>query len=169
MFSNSLPQLQVSVEYGLYEMMSWRAIRLEVAPKNENWGFNISEREAMLSAGTVDKNVERVYKEEKKRMDVNCLQNHSIQSAYHVAQRFLCLKYSNQVGNTIRPALMNLKECCCLKFISLKFIVVVFERTDTKDYVPELAELIIDRNNNPSLHIDLKGILLGNPETYAED
>ncbi|XP_024639500.1 uncharacterized protein [Medicago truncatula] len=110
MFSNSLPQLQVSVEYGLYEMMSWRAIRLEVAPKNENWGFNISEREAMLSAGTVDKNVERVYKEEKKRMDVNCLQNHSIQSAYHVAQR-----------------------CCCLKFISLKFIVVVFERTDTKD------------------------------------
>lgn len=63
MFSNSLPQLQVSVEYGLYEMMSWRAIRLEVAPKNENWGFNISEREAMLSAGTVDKNVERVYKE----------------------------------------------------------------------------------------------------------
>ncbi|XP_024639404.1 uncharacterized protein [Medicago truncatula] len=125
--------ISVSVEYGLYEMMSWRAIRLEVAPKNENWGFNISEREAMLSAGTVDKNVERVYKEEKKRMDVNCLQNHSIQSAYHVAQRLLCLKYSNQVGNTIRPALMNLKECCCLKFISLKFIVVVFERTDTKD------------------------------------
>lgn len=36
-------------------------------------------------------------------------------------------------------------------------------------YVPELAELIIDRNYNPSLHIDLKGILLGNPETYAED
>ncbi|AET00950.2 hypothetical protein MTR_5g097770 [Medicago truncatula] len=104
--------IKVSVEYGLYEMMSWRAIRLEVAPKNENWGFNISEREAMLSAGTVDKNVERVYKEEKKRMDVNCLQNHSIQSAYHVAQRLLCLKYSNQVGNTIRPALMNLKEYC---------------------------------------------------------
>lgn len=24
-------------------------------------------------------------------------------------------------------------RCCCLKFISLKFIVVVFERTDTKD------------------------------------
>ncbi|BAT87042.1 hypothetical protein LR48_Vigan09g247900 [Vigna angularis] len=37
-------------------------------------------------------------------------------------------------------------------------------------YVPELAELIQDRNKDPSLHIDLKGILLGNPETSdAED
>ncbi|XP_027346904.1 serine carboxypeptidase-like 31 [Abrus precatorius] len=37
-------------------------------------------------------------------------------------------------------------------------------------YVPELAELIHDRNNDPSLYIDLKGILLGNPETSdAED
>ncbi|XP_027933578.1 serine carboxypeptidase-like 31 isoform X1 [Vigna unguiculata] len=38
-------------------------------------------------------------------------------------------------------------------------------------YVPELAELIQDRNNkDPSLHIDLKGIMLGNPETSdAED
>ncbi|XP_021902172.1 serine carboxypeptidase-like 31 [Carica papaya] len=37
-------------------------------------------------------------------------------------------------------------------------------------YVPELAELIYDKNNDPSLYIDLKGILLGNPETSdAED
>ncbi|XP_028775540.1 serine carboxypeptidase-like 31 [Neltuma alba] len=37
-------------------------------------------------------------------------------------------------------------------------------------YVPELAELIVDRNKDPYLHIDLKGILLGNPETSdAED
>jgi len=43
--------------------MSQRAIRLEVAPKDGDWGFNIAEREAMLPAGTVDKNVERVYKE----------------------------------------------------------------------------------------------------------
>lgn len=27
-------------------------------------------------------------------------------------------------------------------------------------YVPVLAELIIDKNNNPSLHIDLKGFLV---------
>ncbi|CAA3013625.1 serine carboxypeptidase-like 31 [Olea europaea subsp. europaea] len=37
-------------------------------------------------------------------------------------------------------------------------------------YVPELAELIHDKNKDPSLFIDLKGILLGNPETHdAED
>uniref|UniRef100_A0A0R0J877 Phosphoglycerate mutase family protein n=1 Tax=Glycine max TaxID=3847 RepID=A0A0R0J877_SOYBN len=56
-------KLKVSVEYGLCEMMSRDAIRLEVAPKDGNWGFDVSEREAMLPAGTVDKNVERVYKE----------------------------------------------------------------------------------------------------------
>nr|XP_043626445.1 serine carboxypeptidase-like 31 [Erigeron canadensis] len=37
-------------------------------------------------------------------------------------------------------------------------------------YVPELAGLITDRNKDPSLFINLKGILLGNPETSdAED
>ncbi|KAI8567578.1 hypothetical protein RHMOL_Rhmol02G0132900 [Rhododendron molle] len=37
-------------------------------------------------------------------------------------------------------------------------------------YVPELAELILDKNKDPSLFIDLRGILLGNPETCdAED
>ncbi|GMN50865.1 hypothetical protein TIFTF001_020025 [Ficus carica] len=37
-------------------------------------------------------------------------------------------------------------------------------------YVPELAELVYDKNKDPSLHIDIKGILLGNPETSdAED
>ncbi|KAK4590061.1 hypothetical protein RGQ29_020577 [Quercus rubra] len=37
-------------------------------------------------------------------------------------------------------------------------------------YVPELAELIHDKNKDPFLYIDLKGILLGNPETSdAED
>ncbi|KAG8385579.1 hypothetical protein BUALT_Bualt03G0059900 [Buddleja alternifolia] len=37
-------------------------------------------------------------------------------------------------------------------------------------YVPELAEVIHDKNKDPSLFIDLRGILLGNPETNdAED
>ncbi|XP_062162831.1 serine carboxypeptidase-like 31 [Alnus glutinosa] len=37
-------------------------------------------------------------------------------------------------------------------------------------YVPELAELIHDKNEDPSLHINLQGVLLGNPETSdAED
>lgn len=50
--------------------------------------------------------------QEKKRMEVNCLQNHSTQKVYHVAQRLLCLKYSNQDEDTIREALQNLKEFC---------------------------------------------------------
>lgn len=36
-------------------------------------------------------------------------------------------------------------------------------------YVPELAELIHDKNKGPSLYIDLKGILMGNPETSDAD
>lgn len=32
-------------------------------PQDGNWGFNISELEAMLPAGTVDSTVEHVYKE----------------------------------------------------------------------------------------------------------
>uniref|UniRef100_A0A5B7C8J7 Carboxypeptidase n=1 Tax=Davidia involucrata TaxID=16924 RepID=A0A5B7C8J7_DAVIN len=37
-------------------------------------------------------------------------------------------------------------------------------------YVPELAEVIHNKNKDPSLFIDLRGILLGNPETCdAED
>ncbi|KAE9611229.1 hypothetical protein Lal_00012006 [Lupinus albus] len=55
--------LKVSVEYGLCEMMNSEAIREEVAPKDGNWGFHISEREAMLPTGTLDNNVQRLYKE----------------------------------------------------------------------------------------------------------
>ncbi|WJZ96333.1 hypothetical protein VitviT2T_015028 [Vitis vinifera] len=36
-------------------------------------------------------------------------------------------------------------------------------------YVPELAEVIYDKNKDPSLFIDLRGILLGNPETCDAD
>ncbi|XP_054780569.1 uncharacterized protein LOC129288170 isoform X2 [Prosopis cineraria] len=53
----------VSVELGLCEMMSREAINLALAPKDGNWGFDVTEREAMLPAGTVDKNAKRVYKE----------------------------------------------------------------------------------------------------------
>ncbi|KAK7339253.1 hypothetical protein VNO77_19909 [Canavalia gladiata] len=56
-------KVKVSIEYGLCEMMNREAIRLNVAPKDGNWGFDIAEREAMLPAGTVDRNVERVYQE----------------------------------------------------------------------------------------------------------
>ncbi|KAK7293261.1 hypothetical protein RJT34_16124 [Clitoria ternatea] len=56
-------KVKVSIEYGLCEMMNREAIRLNVAPKDGKWGFDIAESEAMLPAGTVDKNVQRVYKE----------------------------------------------------------------------------------------------------------
>lgn len=43
--------------------MNSKAIRPNVAPKDGNMSFDIAELEAMLPAETVDKNVERVYKE----------------------------------------------------------------------------------------------------------
>lgn len=44
-------------------MINRIAIRLNVAPKDGNLNFDISECEAMLPVGTVDKNVEKVFKE----------------------------------------------------------------------------------------------------------
>ncbi|XP_028796031.1 uncharacterized protein LOC114751543 [Neltuma alba] len=44
-------------------MMSREAISPALAPKDGNWGFDIAEREAILPAGTVDKNAKRMYKE----------------------------------------------------------------------------------------------------------
>lgn len=48
--------------------------------------------------------------QEVKRMEVNCMKYHSIQMAYRVAQRLVCLKYSNQDEDGIRQALQSLKE-----------------------------------------------------------
>ncbi|KAL3829897.1 hypothetical protein ACJIZ3_018699 [Penstemon smallii] len=47
---------------------------------------------------------------EVKRMEMNLGQYHDIQMAYRVAQRLICLKYSNQDEDSIRQALHNLKE-----------------------------------------------------------
>ncbi|KAA8521355.1 hypothetical protein F0562_012026 [Nyssa sinensis] len=52
----------------------------------------------------------RITEKEVKRMEVNCLQYHAIQMAYRVAQRVICLKYSNQDEDSIRQALQKLKE-----------------------------------------------------------
>ncbi|KAL8539847.1 hypothetical protein ACS0TY_001447 [Phlomoides rotata] len=49
---------------------------------------------------------------EVKRMEVNFEQHHDLQMAYRVAQRLVCLKYSNQDGDSIREALQNLKGSC---------------------------------------------------------
>jgi hypothetical protein len=44
-------------------MINSIAIRLNVTPKDGNFSFDISELEAMLPAGTMDNNIEMVYKE----------------------------------------------------------------------------------------------------------
>ncbi|CAI8612419.1 unnamed protein product [Vicia faba] len=56
-------KVKVSIEYGLCEVINNVAIRPNVAPKDGNISFDISELEALLPAGTVDKKVERVYNE----------------------------------------------------------------------------------------------------------
>ncbi|XP_072093317.1 DNA mismatch repair protein MSH4 isoform X2 [Arachis hypogaea] len=53
----------------------------------------------------------KIIEKEVTRMELNCLQHHSVQKAYLVAQRLICLKYSNQDEEMIRQALSNLKEC----------------------------------------------------------
>lgn len=60
---NPFDFFQVTIEYGLCEMLNREAIRPNVAPKDGNFDFNISELEALLPAGTVDHAVEKVYPE----------------------------------------------------------------------------------------------------------
>ncbi|CAL9145540.1 unnamed protein product [Musa hybrid cultivar] len=52
----------------------------------------------------------KIAEEDVKRMDINREQFHSIQVAYQVVQKLICLKYSNQSEDYIRQALQNLKE-----------------------------------------------------------
>ncbi|XP_077235396.1 MUTS-like protein 4 isoform X2 [Tasmannia lanceolata] len=52
----------------------------------------------------------RIAEKEVRRMKINCVQYESIQMAYRVAQRLICLKYSNQDEDGIRRAMQNLKE-----------------------------------------------------------
>jgi len=54
---------QVSIEYGLCEMLNREAIRRVSVPKDGNFGFNIAELHALLPAGTVDRAVKPVYEE----------------------------------------------------------------------------------------------------------
>ncbi|GKE27302.1 hypothetical protein Tco_1442686, partial [Tanacetum coccineum] len=53
----------------------------------------------------------RITEKEMKRKEVNYEQYESIQMAYRVAQRLICLKYSSQDDDSIRQALQHLKEC----------------------------------------------------------
>ncbi|KAJ3689018.1 hypothetical protein LUZ61_018182 [Rhynchospora tenuis] len=53
----------------------------------------------------------KITEEEVKRISTNCEEHESIQMAYRVAQRLICLKYANQSEEYIRQALKDLKEC----------------------------------------------------------
>uniref|UniRef100_A0A0D9WYW4 DNA mismatch repair proteins mutS family domain-containing protein n=1 Tax=Leersia perrieri TaxID=77586 RepID=A0A0D9WYW4_9ORYZ len=52
----------------------------------------------------------RITEQEMVRMDSNSEQYRSLQMAYQVAQRLICLKHSNQGEDYIREALQNLKD-----------------------------------------------------------
>ncbi|XVF13409.1 hypothetical protein REPUB_Repub08aG0205400 [Reevesia pubescens] len=52
----------------------------------------------------------RITEKEVNRMEVNCLHYNQIQMAYCVAQRLICLKYSNHDEDSIRQALQSLKD-----------------------------------------------------------
>ncbi|XP_055962408.1 uncharacterized protein LOC126687960 [Mercurialis annua] len=56
-------KIKVNIEYGLCEMLNTQAIRHDVAPRDGNFSFNISELEALLPPGSVDHTVEPVYPE----------------------------------------------------------------------------------------------------------
>ncbi|KAL2518149.1 DNA mismatch repair protein MSH4 [Abeliophyllum distichum] len=59
---------------------------------------------------TAERITSRITQKEMKRMEINCKQYYDVQIAYRVAQRLMCLKYSNQDEDSIRQALQNLKE-----------------------------------------------------------
>lgn len=54
-------KIKVAVEYGLCEMLNSVAIRPEMAPKDGDFAFNISECEASLPSGTIDHSSKPVY------------------------------------------------------------------------------------------------------------
>ncbi|KAL0547700.1 hypothetical protein IC582_012124 [Cucumis melo] len=61
--SAATSQLKVSIEYGLCEKLNHKAIPPEVAPKDWNWGFNISDLQTILPTVSTDHSVEPIYEE----------------------------------------------------------------------------------------------------------
>jgi hypothetical protein len=56
-------KIKVAIEFGLSEIPHPIFIKSEVAPKDGKFDFKISDLEAMFPEGTVDSNVDMVYKE----------------------------------------------------------------------------------------------------------
>ncbi|KAG2636978.1 hypothetical protein PVAP13_2NG481800 [Panicum virgatum] len=57
----------------------------------------------------------QITQQEMTRMDANCEEFRSLRMAYQVAQRLVCLKYSNQGDDYIREELRKLKEGLCCR------------------------------------------------------
>ncbi|RXI00994.1 hypothetical protein DVH24_001228 [Malus domestica] len=74
----------------------------------------------------------RITEKEVKRMEVNCLQYHPVQMAYHVVQRLICLKYSSQDEDSIREALHNLKESYIHGMLPLNSAYVLHGRSQAR-------------------------------------
>jgi hypothetical protein len=64
--SKSLCEFQVSIEYGLSEMMNAEAMGVfvsQVAPSVDTWFPDLAELEAVLPTGTIDHSTEPLYPE----------------------------------------------------------------------------------------------------------
>ncbi|OIV92781.1 hypothetical protein TanjilG_00915 [Lupinus angustifolius] len=93
--------------------IDFKVFQLKEGPRHvPHYGLLLAEAAGLPSSviETARMVTSRIAEKEVKRMGVNCLQYHSVQKYYHVSQRLLCLKYSNQDEDTIRQALQNLKE-----------------------------------------------------------
>lgn len=60
----------MSIEYGLCEKLNHKAIPPEVAPKDWNWGFNISDLQTILPTVSTDHSVEPIYEEAQTKLPV---------------------------------------------------------------------------------------------------
>ncbi|GJN07432.1 hypothetical protein PR202_ga25264 [Eleusine coracana subsp. coracana] len=77
-----------------------------------HYGLRLA-RVAGLPASVIDTATSitsRVTEQEMARMDANSVEFRSLQTAYMVGQRLVCLKYSNQGDDYVREALKSLKE-----------------------------------------------------------
>jgi hypothetical protein len=110
---------QVSVEYGLCEMLNSQAIRSGLSPKDGKWGFNISELEAILPAGTVDNTVEPVYKElpqwEESVASARARYANIFQALADKYPKENLLLVTHGMLHSLLHHLMNINPCHCIK------------------------------------------------------
>ncbi|KAB5574116.1 hypothetical protein DKX38_001310 [Salix brachista] len=93
--------------------LDFKVFQLEDGPRHvPHYGLLLAEvaglpRSVIETARSI---TSKITEKQIKKMEVNCTQYHKLQMVYRVAQRLICLKYSNQDEDSIRQALHNLKE-----------------------------------------------------------